>query len=254
MYKKLSIVYYLVAAAFFAGAIINFFGSNNSFGIFWLCLGSTFLCLGSVFVNKSKQADEVINHYDKLIDEDNDPVKDPEPLREHMDKWDGEAFFSELSLNSDLSVLEIGVGTGRLALKAAANCKSFTGLDISPKTAKRAEENLASFNNVKIICADFLNHNFNEKFDVIYSSLTFMHFEDKNAAVSKIAKLLNENGRAVISLDKNQSAFIDMGEYKLKIYPDKPDKIKKLFEKNGLTNLKITETEFAFIISAIKMR
>lgn len=34
----------------------------------------------------------VTNHYDILIDEDNDPVHDPKPLKEYMDKWDGQAF------------------------------------------------------------------------------------------------------------------------------------------------------------------
>ena len=32
----------------------------------------------------------VIRHYDALIDEGNDPVLDPAPLRRHMDGWDGD--------------------------------------------------------------------------------------------------------------------------------------------------------------------
>ncbi len=195
---------------------------------------------------------EVINHYDKLIDENNDPVKDPEPLKEYMNKWDGEPFFKELRLGVELDVLEIGVGTGRLAVETAPLCKILTGVDISPKTCQRAEENLSSFDNVKIICADFLNCNFNKKFDLIYSSLTFMHFEDKNAVISKISKLLNEKGRAVISIDKNQSDVIDMGKYKLKIYPDNPENTENLLKKNNFKVEKISETEFAFIIGAVK--
>ncbi|MEG2634122.1 MAG: GNAT family N-acetyltransferase, partial [Oscillospiraceae bacterium] len=31
-------------------------------------------------------------HYNTLIDENNDPVHDPEPLREYMNKWDGQEF------------------------------------------------------------------------------------------------------------------------------------------------------------------
>ena len=36
----------------------------------------------------------VSSHYDALIDENNDPVFDPEPLKKHMDRWDGSAFFA----------------------------------------------------------------------------------------------------------------------------------------------------------------
>ena len=50
-------------------------------------------------------------HYDLLIEENNDPVYDPEPLKSYMDKWDGRVFLEELQLTSEKSVLEIGVGT-----------------------------------------------------------------------------------------------------------------------------------------------
>lgn len=56
------------------------------------------------------------NHYDALIDENSDPVRDPVPLKAYMDKWDGEAFIEVLQLSPDKSVLEVGVGTGRLAV------------------------------------------------------------------------------------------------------------------------------------------
>jgi len=32
---------------------------------------------------------DVITHYNLLIDEGNDPLNDPAPLRVYMDKWDG---------------------------------------------------------------------------------------------------------------------------------------------------------------------
>ncbi len=35
---------------------------------------------------------DVIYHYDHLIDEGQDPVKDPPKLQAYMSKWDGEPF------------------------------------------------------------------------------------------------------------------------------------------------------------------
>ena len=78
----------------------------------------------------------VSKHYDLLIEENNDPVRDPEPLREYMDKWDGRQFIDSLQLTKEKSVLEIGVGTGRLAIRVASECRDFFGIDISPKTAE----------------------------------------------------------------------------------------------------------------------
>ena len=88
----------------------------------------------------------VIQHYDILIDDDNDPFRDPPVLQDYMEKWDGKLFIDSMALDKTKRVLEIGVGTGRVAQKVAPNCLSFTGIDISPKTIERAKENLRSFN------------------------------------------------------------------------------------------------------------
>ena len=59
----------------------------------------------------------VIEHYNKLIEENNDPVYDPAPLKEYMNKYDGQIFIDEMRLDKTKSILEIGVGPGRLALR-----------------------------------------------------------------------------------------------------------------------------------------
>ena len=191
---------------------------------------------------------DVIRHYDKLVEDDNDPFRDPPPLKAYMDKWDGIAFLEALSLDKDDSVLEIGIGTGRLAAKTAPLCKELVGIDVSPKTIERAAENLSSYSNVQLVCADFIHHVFDRRFEVVYSSLTFMHFEDKQAAVSRAAELLNDGGCFVLSIDKNKSDHIDMGSYKVGIFPDAPDKITKCAEIAGLSLSLMRETEFAYIM------
>ena len=192
------------------------------------------------------------HHYDLLIDENNDPVHDTKPLRDYMDKWDGQSFIDSMELDNKKSVLEIGVGTGRLAVRAAPLCGEFCGIDISSKTIDRAKENLAEYRNVKLICGDFLSYKFDSKFDVIYSSLTFMHVEEKQKAVNKITELLNNSGRFVLSIDKSQSEFIDTGTRKIKIYPDNAEKMAEYIKAAGLTILNQYDTEFAHIFVAQK--
>ena len=81
-------------------------------------------------------------HYNMLIDENNDPVLDTEPLKSFMDKWDGKIFIDKADIHKTDSVLEIGVGTGRIAMKTAPLCKKFTGIDFSEKTAHTARKHL----------------------------------------------------------------------------------------------------------------
>ena len=194
----------------------------------------------------------IIHHYDMLIDMNNDPVHDPAPLRDYMDKWDGLPFLDRLQLDKKKTVLEIGVGTGRLATRVAPFCAQFSGIDLSPKTVQRATENLAQFQNVTLICDDFLTYSFDHQFDVIYSSLTFMHIQDKTCAITKVADLLNPGGRFVLSIDKNPADCIDLGNHKLTVFPDRPEEIVRCLSLAGLRISDRTETEFAHIFTALK--
>lgn len=194
--------------------------------------------------------DDVIRHYDLMIDENNDPVRDPEPLREYMDKWGGRQFIDSLKLTKEKSVLEIGVGTGRLAVRTAPECREFCGIDLSPKTIKRAKENLNNQTNVTLVCGNFTEYNFEHKFDVIYSSLTFMHIKDKQTAINKVKSLLNIGGRFVLSIDKNQSDTIDYETRKIKIYPDNKEDIVRYITQSGMNLIKVFETDFVFVFIA----
>ena len=196
---------------------------------------------------------DVIQHYDLLIEENNDPVHDPKPLKDYMDKWDGQAFIDKMDLDKDKSVLEIGVGTGRLAVKTVILCKDYCGIDISPKTINKAKENLANHKNVKLICDDFLSHHFNNLYDVVYSSLTFMHIHEKQNAINKVACLLKNGGRFVLSIDKSQEDFIDMGTRKITIFPDSPTEIKNCILNANLDLVECFDTELAHIFVAKKV-
>lgn len=169
-----------------------------------------------------------------------------------MDKWDGQVFIDKMGLSKENKVLEIGVGTGRLAIRVAPLCSKFYGIDISPKTIDRAKENFKDFQNITLICNDFLKHNFNETFDVIYSSLTFMHIKEKQTAINKVSALLNDGGKFVLSIDKNQDGFIVTGTRKITVFPDTPAEIKSYISNSGLLLIEHYETEFAHIFVATR--
>lgn len=204
------------------------------------------------FIKAITDKAKMLAHYDALIDENNDPVHDPAPLQAHMDQWDGSVFIDALQLAPDKSVLEIGVGTGRLALRVCGKCNCLTGIDISPKTIERARENLRDFGNVELICNDFLDCEFMCSFDVIYSSLTFIHIADKQAAVQKAISLLNDNGRFVLSISKSQDQVLDYGKRKLSLYPVLVDEMTALLKKTGFVIEQHIQTELAVIYVATK--
>ncbi len=193
----------------------------------------------------------ITEHYDLLAKSGNDPVNDPPPLRDHMDKWDGARFWKLLGADPSLNVLEIGCGTGRIAVRAAPLVGSYCGIDISPKTIEIARTHIQNAN-TRLICDDFMTHRFTESFDLIFSSLTFLHIKDKAAAVKKVFGLLNNGGRFVLSIDKCQSNEIDFGAYKVRTYPDDPKMISELLKLSGFSVVTRDETEYAYLFSALK--
>ena len=195
---------------------------------------------------------DVKTHYDLLVEENNDPFRDPPALRKHMESWDGQVFLDLMELDPSKTVLEIGIGTGRIAGKTAGRCHHLTGIDISPKAIGRAGDNLRHCQNITLICDDFTTHIFQETYDVIYSVLTMMHFQDKSLVVGKISTLLNDGGLVCLSIDKNQSEWIDMGDRRIRIYPDTPETIVALAEQAGLKRKMVVEIENAHIVVLVK--
>ena len=192
---------------------------------------------------------DVISHYDDLIDEGQDPVNDTPELQAYMNKWDGETFINLLKLSETKNVLEIGCGTGRLAVKVAPRVSSFCGIDISSKTIEIAKSHLQNYN-AELICDNFLTHSFTKQFDLIYSSLTFMHFENKYKVIEKIYNLLTTNGVFVLSIDKNQNDILDYGTRQVKIYPDNPEEIISILTNCGFHKIEKYEIEFSYLLKA----
>lgn len=191
----------------------------------------------------------VAEHYDKLIEEQNDPVWDPPILQEYMNLWDGTPFFALMQLGPQKTVLEIGVGTGRLAMRVIPQCKQFVGVDLSEKTIQRARENLVAFQTHTLLCADFLELDFG-LFDVIYASLTWFHIAEKQDAIAKVAHMLNREGRFVLSISKDQATRLYCNGRKLVLYPDSLAATEQAMQIAGLRVVEKIETEFAWLYAA----
>ena len=79
-----------------------------------------------------------------------------------------------------------------------------------------------------------------------------MHFKDKKQVILNVDALLNDGGIFCLSIDKNQSEYIDMGTRRIKIYPDKPENIISLINASSMCVSNVFETDNAYIIVSKK--
>lgn len=171
-------------------------------------------------------------HYDLLIDEIDDPAHpqtdpfyDKGLLRAWMEQADGPAFWQALGDVRGQAVLEIGVGTGRVARKVLEQgCAKLTGIDISSKTLERARRNLAAYPDVELLLCDAEEFIREEAFDAACCVWAFFHIANQRRALENIIASLKPGGRVVLSLETGDE-WLDYGPRRIRQYPVRPDEV-----------------------------
>lgn len=74
------------------------------------------------------------------------------------------------------SILEIGIGTGKLTEKIAKKSKLYYGIDISEEMLSLASERLKNIDNISLICANIVDFKIVDFFDLIFSTLDTMNY------------------------------------------------------------------------------
>ena len=166
----------------------------------------------------TKPAITAKEHYDRLAEAAHgrdDSLK----MQDYMARWDGRLFHDALGDVTGKDVLEVGIGSGRVARQILnRGCRHLTGLDISPKTIALAQADLAGFANLTLVLADITGFRKNRSFDLAYSVLTFMHVEAKPKALENIVASLRPGGRVVFSINQPCDS-LDFGDWTVPLYP-----------------------------------
>lgn len=171
-------------------------------------------------------------HYD-ILAERGQGQKDPPILHSYMARWDGSQFYEMLGVMTGRDVLEVGIGTGRVAREVLKKgCRRLTGIDISPKTVAAVRNELAAFQNMELVNADICEFKRADSFDAAYSVLTFMHIEDKITALRNIVASLRSGGHVVLSIDR-EIDDLDFGEWKVPLFRWPPERYAEVLEQLG---------------------
>jgi 2-polyprenyl-3-methyl-5-hydroxy-6-metoxy-1,4-benzoquinol methylase len=107
------------------------------------------------------------------------------------------------NLSDNLSVLDIGCGTGLVSNLFASRYpeSQFTAIDFSDSIDYACNfANNHNIKNIKWIKEDFLKYNTDKKFDVIICCGVLHHIPEYQLALEKIKKLLKPNGKLLLAL------------------------------------------------------
>jgi len=171
------------------------------------------------YYNEFKQAgvdytnSEEIRAYDLHMQKLRDIESESKWLRENLKIKD-----------TDL-ILEIGTGTGELALKLSVYCRKVIAIDVSKKMIDFAKMKAESQKktNIHFCNAGFLTYeNYDEPFDVIVTQLALHHLPDywKMIALKRIYGMLKEGGKFYLRDVVFPSLVQDYDSYFNKIITD----------------------------------
>ncbi|MBI3945436.1 MAG: class I SAM-dependent methyltransferase [Armatimonadetes bacterium] len=184
-----------------------------------------------------------VEHYDLLAEEmagSNhpkvpDPFDDPPRLRRWMSQADGPEFFSALGDVRGKTVMEIGIGTGRVARKVLdLGCAWLVGLDPSPKTLARARDNLHAYQNLELVRGGIETFVRPQAFDIAYGVWAFFHVENKPRALGNVVSSLKPGGCVVLSLER-VTEWQDFGSRIVRQYPARTEECVAWLRELGCT-------------------
>ncbi len=115
-------------------------------------------------------------------------------------------FYVEEAERSGGPVLELGCGTGRVAIPIALRGANIVGLDSSPAMLKRAQQKaeLAGAKNLKLVQADMLDFKLPERFSLIIipfrGFLSLLSVADEERTLMNIKRHLAPGGKLVFDI------------------------------------------------------
>ena len=140
------------------------------------------------------------------------------------------------------SVMEYGCATGLISFNFINKFKKITLMDSEDEMLDVVREKIRYYKtkNIFPINIDLTKEEYNdEKFDIIYTSMTLHHIKDTKDIVNKFYNLLNENGiLCVMELDKEDGRF-HMNEIDFDGHNGfEHDEMEDAFEKAGFNNIR----------------
>lgn len=125
---------------------------------------------------------------------------DPQHVARYDDKEDAHAdaevrLLTSLGLNEGSTLVDIGAGTGQLALAAASRCARVVAVDVSPVMldVMRTKLRTSRLSNVEIVHAGFLSYEHQgEPADFVYSRWALHHLPDfwKSVALARLRSVV----------------------------------------------------------------
>jgi putative AdoMet-dependent methyltransferase len=168
---------------------------------------------------------------------------------------EAELIFNVLNVKPEDVLLDIGTGTGHLAIAAAKNCRKVYAIDVSKPMLEYAQQKAAQENitNIEWHNYGFLNFDFpGIKFDHVVSNAVLHHLPDfwKLVALNNVYQVLQDQGKFLLG-DVIFSCNITEIPKTINTWLDTVKNVDTELYAEGITHIKAEYSTFSWIIEGM---
>ena len=137
---------------------------------------------------------------------------DTRPLPAIISEGVGAALLQRVELNSDMSVMDFGAGTGLLCAHVAPHVKTIYAVDISAAMLEKLAAKPELQGKVQTVCQNVLDAPLSTAVDLIVSAMALHHVEDTGRLLKTFREHLSPGGSlALADLDQEDGSFHPAG-------------------------------------------
>ncbi len=151
----------------------------------------------------------------------------------------GESILSHLTLNTQMSVMDFGAGTGLICHQIAPLVKKITAVDISRSMLDKLVKKTTLTADVEAVCQDITKKPLNQQFDLIVSAMAMHHISDTDQLLDTFQRHLKPEAKvALADLDSEDGSFHPKGTEGIYHHGFKRDELQAALEKSGFRQIK----------------
>ncbi len=154
------------------------------------------------------------------------------------------------------SVLDIACGTGVMfPYYLERGAESVTGIDISPKMLRKAEEKFKDNDKIRLFCADASAYAFKGTYDRCFVFNAFPHFDSPEVLLKNLYSALKNGGTLTVAHDSGRSEIDKHHENCAKDVSNglmSEDKLEELLYSAGFTSVYKKANDGIYIVTGTK--
>lgn len=161
--------------------------------------------------------------------------------RQMLAKAIGSSLKENISLNTDMDVMDFGAGTGLLCAQIAPEVNKIIAVDTSDSMLEKLSQKDDLKSKVETLNQDIIENPLAMKFDLIMSAMTMHHVEDTGRMLGVLKANLKPNGYvALADLDAEDGTFHPKEAQGIFHHGFARDDLKAKMEKAGFVDISFT--------------